>query len=225
MVRCSVCDIEIERNYCPQCGQYHTGRRITNKSLLLDLVNGLYSLDKSFYENMKLGLFRPAKLVRNYWEGYRRYYFSPGKFLTIASLFLVLNFLIQDDFFSITVVSDGIGPHFVFLFILLSLYSLSSWGVYYLYGKNFNEHFVLNIYSISIWIICITPFSILWGYLNVEGVEELWTAFLLLVIGVWNNRVFKMVWWKRILYIAANYTVLTLLFYVLLHASNFNGDF
>lgn len=121
MVSCSVCKTEIKEKYCPTCGQYYTPRRITNTSLLLDIVNGLYSLDKSFYENIKIGLLNPRRLVQNYWKGYRRYYFSPGKFLTIASVFLLVNFLLQENFFSIQVSSDNLAPNFLFLLLFLFL--------------------------------------------------------------------------------------------------------
>lgn len=163
MAKCSICDIEIEANYCPECGQYFTPHRITNKSLLLDIVDGLYSLDKSFYENMKVGILHPDRLVRNYWNGYRRYFFSPAKFMAIALFSLLINFLVQDNFFTITVDSGNIGPNFLLLFLALALNSLASWIVYFLHKKNFNEHFVMNMYTLSFWTIVMVPLSLLWG--------------------------------------------------------------
>jgi uncharacterized protein (UPF0212 family) len=42
MPKGSICNIEINKNYCPRCGQHFTPRRITNKSLFLDIIDGLW---------------------------------------------------------------------------------------------------------------------------------------------------------------------------------------
>lgn len=220
MVSCSVCKTEIKEKYCPTCGQYYTPRRITNTSLLLYIVNGLYSLDKSFYENIKIGLLNPRRLVQNYWKGYRRYYFSPGKFLTIASLFLLLNFLVQENFFSIEVSSDNLAPNLLFLILFLFFYSFSTWILYVLYKKNYNEHFVMNLYTISLWVILATPISLAVQYFNNEGLENLFMGCFILLICVWNNRVFQMNRWKRVGYVLLNYLLLAGLFYGLVIISN-----
>lgn len=220
MVSCSVCKTEIKEKYCPTCGQYYIPRRITNKSLFLDIVDGLYSLDKSFYENLKIGLLNPRRLVQNYWKGYRRYYFSPGKFLTIASLFLLLNFLVQENFFSIEVSSDNLAPNLLFLILFLFFYSFSTWILYVLYKKNYNEHFVMNLYTISLWVILATPISLAVQYFNNEGLENLFMGCFILLICVWNNRVFQMNRWKRVGYVLLNYLLLAGLFYGLVIISN-----
>src|SRR6056297_3534642 len=190
MTKCSVCAIEIEENYCPRCGQYYTTRRITNKGLFLDIIDGLFSLEKSLTTNLKIGILSPDSLVQNYWKGYRRYYFSPGKFLTIA----------------------------------LFLNSLASWIVYVLYKKNFIEHFVMNMYTLSLWTILLAPFSVLWGFIGVEYVEQISTFLYVLIIGVWNNRVFSMAWWKRVIYILLHYMVFTLLLYGLDFVSDWDAS-
>ncbi len=224
MTKCSVCAIEIEENYCPRCGQYYTTRRITNKGLFLDIIDGLFSLEKSLTTNLKIGILSPDSLVQNYWKGYRRYYFSPGKFLTIALFFLLINFLVQDNFFVVTVASENIGPNFLLLFLALFLNSLASWIVYVLYKKNFNEHFVMNMYTLSLWTILLAPFSVLWGFIGVEYVEQISTFLYVLIIGVWNNRVFSMVWWKRVIYILLHYMVFTLLLYGLDFVSDWDAS-
>lgn len=223
MAKCSICNIEIEEKYCPRCGQYHTARRITNKKLFLDIIDGLYSLEKSFYTNMKVGLLRPGKLVNNFWNGYRGYFYSPGKFLAIALFSLLINFLIQDNFFMITVASGNVGPNFLLLFLALVLNSFASWIVYFLHKKNFNEHFVMNMYTLSFWTIIMVPLSLLWGFLGVEYAEQISGILYILLTGVWNNRVFRMVWWQRLLYIFLHYTVFTLLLYGLAFASDLDA--
>jgi hypothetical protein len=180
-------------------------------------------VEKSFYENIKIGILRPDKLVNNYWEGYRGYYFSPGKFLTIALFFLLINFLIRDTFFVIKVEKGNIAPNFLLLFLSLFLYSLSTWIVYTLYRKNFNEHFVLNIYTLSLWTIVFVPFSLIWDFIHLEYLDQISTLLYFFLIVVWNNPVFTMSWWKRIIYILLNIIILSLLLYSLLIVSDFDG--
>ena len=86
-MKCSVCSTEIKENYCPKCGQYYTNEKISIKTMFSDLFGNIFSLEKSFFENIKIGLFKPKTLISNYWDGFRRYYYSPNRFLVIASLF------------------------------------------------------------------------------------------------------------------------------------------
>jgi len=102
-MKCSVCSTEIKENYCPKCGQYYKDKRINFIVFLGDLFDGIFSLEKSFFKNIRIGLSQPERLVLNYWKGFRKFYYSPGKFFTIASLFLVLHYSIANDFLGIVI--------------------------------------------------------------------------------------------------------------------------
>lgn len=49
-MKCSVCSSEINKNYYSQCGQYCKNKRINFTTFLGDLFNGVFSLEKSFFE-------------------------------------------------------------------------------------------------------------------------------------------------------------------------------
>jgi len=104
-MKCSVCSNEIKGNYCSNCGQYFKDNRVTITTIFGDFFDSIFSLEKSFFRNIKIGVSQPKTLVSNYWNGFRKFYFSPGKFFTIASLFLLAHYLIANDFLGLVVSS------------------------------------------------------------------------------------------------------------------------
>ncbi len=133
-MKCSVCSSEINEKYCPNCGQYYKDKRINFTTFLGDLFDSIFSLEKSFLLNIRIGLSQPKTLVLNYWNGFRKFYYSPGKFLTIASLFLVLHYSIANDFLGI-VVTGNISSQFVILLVNILLLTLSSFLLYIQFKK------------------------------------------------------------------------------------------
>ena len=93
-----MCTSEIKENYCSKCGQYYKSERISIKTILGDLFGNLFSIEKSFLKNIKMGLFQPKILITNYWNGFRGYYYTPSKFLVIASLFFYYNSHLKRSF-------------------------------------------------------------------------------------------------------------------------------
>ncbi|MFD1285309.1 hypothetical protein ACFQ3R_10420 [Mesonia ostreae] len=216
-MRCSICAHEIELNYCPNCGQTYKDKRITGISILQDLFGNLFSLEKSFTKNMKVALMKPKELISNYWKGFRGYYYSPSKFLTIASVFVLLHFLLAKDFLGITFTSN-VSTHFAFLFMNIALFSLISFVVYKKYKKNYNEHLVLNIYNVSLWSIIFVPISIGLNFIEIRNEYKMAFFILyLLLIFIWNSKVFQMVIFKRVLYITLNFILLFLIVFLLVY--------
>ena len=216
-MKCSVCSNEIKGKYCSNCGQYFTDRRISFSTFLGDVSDSVFSLEKSFFLNIRIGLSKPKTLVSNYWNGFRKYYYSPGKFFTIASLFLVLHYSIANDFLGL-VVTSNISSQFVILFVNIVLLTLSSFLLYIRFKKNFYEHLILNIYNVSLWIIVFFPISVIFSLLINDNVIEqsLYILFHIIVI-IWNSKAFKLNKFKRFLFVTINlllvYGTLALLVY------------
>lgn len=209
-MKCSVCSNEIHKNYCSNCGQYFKNERITGSSLLKDLFGAVFSLERSFFENIKIGLLRPKRLVTNYWNGFRGYYYSPSKFLVLASLFFLIQIMLGNDFLGIWVASK-VSQQFTLLIVNIVLFTIISYIVYLKYGNSFYEHLVLNIYNVSLWSIIFVPISLVLNVLNTHKTIKTGFLFLLLLlIIIWNARVFEMKNRKRFLYIALNCVFLVL---------------
>jgi hypothetical protein len=216
-MKCSVCANEIEEKYCSNCGQHFKNKRITGSSILGDLFNSVFSLEKSFFKNMKIALFQPKMLISNYWSGFRGYYYSPGRFFTIASLFILLHYLFANDFLGITVTST-LSTQFVILFFNIFLLTFLSFVIYIKYKKNFYEHLILNIYHVSFWSIIFVPISITLNIFNTNNTTEqfFFLPYHLLII-IWNSKVFEMNKIKRFVYVFLNlillYGIMLLLIY------------
>ncbi len=215
-MRCSACSNEIKGKYCSNCGQYYKAKKLNLTTFLGDLFNSAFSLEKSFFLNIKVGLTQPEKLVLNYWDGFRRFYYSPGKFLTIASLFLLLSFSITNDFFGVRVTSN-ISSQFVILLINITLLTFSSFLIYFQFKKNIFEHLVLNIYNVSLWTIIFSPLSIVLSLTLNNKKEQLFYILYHTLIIIWNSKPFKLSKFKRFLFVTINllllYGTLALLVY------------
>tara|TARA_B110001469_G_C9505724_1_gene252300 strand:+ start:70 stop:732 length:663 start_codon:yes stop_codon:yes gene_type:complete len=209
-MKCSVCTAEISENYCSKCGQYFKNERISTKSILTDLFESIFSLEKSFFKNIKIGLFKPNILVSNYWRGFRSYYYSPSKFLVLASLFFLAQITLFNDFFGL-IVGSKVAQQFTLLIVIIVVLSFFSFVIYLKYKRSFYEHLILNIYNVSVWSIIFVPISIISNLLNTSKNIETGFIFLyLLLIIIWNSKIFEITKLKRYIYIALNCILLVI---------------
>ncbi|QVY64632.1 DUF3667 domain-containing protein [Polaribacter sp. Q13] len=203
---CSVCSNEIEKKYCPKCGQYFTNKKVTSITILKDIFNSVFSLEKSLFRNIKTGLIQPKKLILNYLNGYRGFYFSPGKFFTIASLFLLLHYLYAKDFLGITIEGAGGFTQVIMLFVNILFLTFFSYLLYYKYKKNFYEHLILITYNVSLWSILFTPISILLNiFIADNSIEQYFFFPYHLLIMIWTSKVFEMSKLKRVIFVSLNF--------------------
>ncbi len=203
-MKCSVCSSEITENYCSKCGQYYKDQRINFINFLGVLFDSIFSLEKSFFQNIKIGLSRPKTLTLNYWKGFRKFYYSPGKFFTIASLFLVLHYSIANDFLGIIIISN-VSSQFIVLLTNIVLLTFSSFLLYKQFKKNVFEHLVLNIYNVSLWIIVFFPISLILSLvINNRKIEQYFYIPYHIMVIIWNSKAFELTKLKRILFVVIN---------------------
>lgn len=215
-MKCSVCSNEIIGRYCSNCGQYYEQKRVNLSTFLKDLFDSIFSLEKSFLVNIRIGLRQPQTLVLNYWNGFRKYYYSPGKFFAIASLFLVLHYTIANDFLGL-VVKSNISSQFVILLTNILLLTLSSFLLYIQFKKNFFEHLVLNIYNVSLWVIVFSPISLILSLaVNNSKIEQYFYILFHVLVIIWNSKAFELTNSKRFLFVTINLLMLygTLILFV-----------
>jgi hypothetical protein len=210
-MKCSVCSTEIKENYCPKCGQYYTNEKISIKTIFSDLFGNIFSLEKSFFENIKIGLFEPKTLISNYWNGFRCYYYSPNRFLVIASLFFFIQIAFFNNFFGL-IVNSKIASQFSLLIVIILVSSFFSFITYLKYKRNFYEHLILNIYNASLWSIIFVPISMILSLLDTpKTIKTYFLLFFLLLIIIWNSKVFEMKKNKRYLYVALNIILIVII--------------
>ena len=217
-MKCSVCSSEINEKYCSKCGQYYKGGRINSITFLGVLFDSVFSLEKSFFRNIRIALSQPKTLVLNYWSGFRKFYYSPGKFFTIASLFLVLHYWIANDFLGL-VITSNISSQFVFLLTNILLLTFSSFLLYIQFKKNFFEHLILNIYNVSLWLIVFFPISLILSLtVNNNRTEQYFYILYHILVIIWNSKAFELTKSKRFIFVTINllmlYGTLALLVYM-----------
>ena len=207
-MKCSVCSNEIRENFCSNCGQYYKDKRINLSTFLGDLFGSIFSLEKSFFLNIRIGLTQPKTLVLNYWNGFRKFYYSPGKFLTIASIFLAIHYSIANDFLGL-IVTSNISSQFVILLVNILLLTFSSFILYIQFKKNFFEHLVLNIYNVSLWIIVFFPISLFLSLIvNNNRTEQYFYILYHILVIIWNSKAFELTKAKRSLFLVINLLIL-----------------
>ena len=207
-MKCSICSNEINEKYCPKCGQYYKGKRINFTAFLGDLFDSIFSLEKSFFQNIRIGLSQPRTLVLIYWNGFRKFCYSPGKFFVIASLFLALHYSIANDFLGLEVTGD-IASQFVILFTNILLLTFSSFLLYIQFKKNFFEHLILNIYNVSLWIIIFFPISLILSLtVNNNRTEQYFYILYHILVIIWNSKAFELTKPKRFLFVMINLLML-----------------
>lgn len=86
-MQCKNCKVAFEGNYCPNCGQNATVKRIDSSSLWQEVIKTFTNLEYGLFYTMKELTIRPIQTVKNYLAGQRIAYFPPFKYFFLAAVF------------------------------------------------------------------------------------------------------------------------------------------
>lgn len=92
---CLNCGHVVEKKYCPNCGQENKETKESFHYLFLHTIEDLVHYDSSFWKTIKLLLFHPAILTKEYLSGKRKKYVAPVKLYIFISFitFFILSLL------------------------------------------------------------------------------------------------------------------------------------
>ena len=76
-MNCKNCGNIVEGEYCNHCGQRSNVGRITLSSLLNELTESIFQIDRGFFYTLTQLFARPGKSIREYLNGKRRKHFKP----------------------------------------------------------------------------------------------------------------------------------------------------
>ena len=142
--------------YCHNCGQKISGRRLNLYEEARDFVSNVLSIEKSVFGTTYQTLKSPSKVIKNYFKGNRRYYSSPFKLAIFASLFIGLHIAHNENLiFGLGFTDD---PKIIFILLFLIIFTLSSYFIYHRKGYSFLEISIVNIYVFSALILIFIPF-------------------------------------------------------------------
>lgn len=188
---CTVCDLEIEENYCTRCGQKFTDHKLSVLFLISDFLSNFFSLNKSGFSTIFRVLADPKKVTTNYSLGYRNYYSSPGNILLYGIAMITLHLLLIDKTALNFRVGDSVlSAQYGFLIAFYPFIMIVSYLSFIRKKVTFSEHLVSTLYtSTSVLILIVLMSDII--YLisgKLFEIEAFWVFMILAFF--WNSRVF-----------------------------------
>ena len=95
--RCLNCDHPLDKSdkYCPACGQQNSTKKLAFDDFFNEFFAGIFAYDSRFRRTIRVLLFRPGKISKDYIGGKRMRYANPFRFYLSASIifFLIWGFL------------------------------------------------------------------------------------------------------------------------------------
>jgi len=95
--RCLNCEhpLDLSDKYCPECGQMNSTKRLSFDDFFYEFLSGFYAYDSLLRRTLRVMLFSPGKLTKEYVQGKRARYVNPFKFYLTATIvfFIVYGFI------------------------------------------------------------------------------------------------------------------------------------
>ncbi len=83
--------LEEEHKFCPNCGQLNSIKKLALGDFFSEFFSGLFAYDSRFIRTMRILLFKPGKISKDYIQGKRMRYVNPYRFfLTTAIIFFLI---------------------------------------------------------------------------------------------------------------------------------------
>lgn len=156
-ITCSVCQHEIEEQYCPNCGQQYNSGKITALSTLGDLLANLFSLERSVAAVCLKLIWNPATIVSNYLNGFKKYYPSPGKILFVALTIAGLHVaFIDKNLLGISLELKNVNAQITFFLMFTPFLATISKLAFFRRTHGFIKHWISVIYLTSANLIVLT---------------------------------------------------------------------
>ncbi|MCB7481451.1 DUF3667 domain-containing protein [Christiangramia sediminis] len=93
---CLNCELPLDKSdhFCPNCGQVNSTKKLNFSDFFLELFSGLFAYDSRFQRTLRVLLFKPGKISKDYIRGKRMRYANPFRFYLSASIvfFLIAGF-------------------------------------------------------------------------------------------------------------------------------------
>lgn len=98
-LHCLNCNLPLDKTdkYCPNCGQENSTRKLNLTDLITEFFSGMFSYDSRFQRTLRIMLFKPGQISKDYINGKRIRYANPFRFYLSASIifFLISGFADQ----------------------------------------------------------------------------------------------------------------------------------
>jgi len=163
---CKNCGHPVDASFCPNCGQSTRVEKLTMASLINQLSEGVFQLNKGFFFTLVELFKRPGNSIREFLLGKRKNHFKPigYAFLVSTVYFFLARALGTETILNelISGIAEGgsseelvdqmnwFADRYAYVILLfLPLYALASYLAFRKTGYNYVEHIVLNAYIIG----------------------------------------------------------------------------
>jgi len=92
--------LDADQNFCPNCGQENSDKKLPLGAFLKDFISNYLSFDTILFKTLNPFIFRPGKLTKAFNDGKRRRYINPIRLYLIFSLFyfFMISLTVPKDF-------------------------------------------------------------------------------------------------------------------------------
>lgn len=182
---CKNCYAECSDNYCSNCGQRSSVKRLDLPYMRDQIVVGLFQLERGIVYTIVQLLTRPGHSIREYIEGKRVKHFKPFAFLFVAAtIYVIANKILGhetaiNDFLqgfygncescegdeaidkAGNTLTQWINNYQVYVILIsILLFSIASYFAFSRFEYNLIEHLVLNFYIAGFQLLMYTIFSL-----------------------------------------------------------------
>ncbi|TDN81812.1 uncharacterized protein DUF3667 [Salegentibacter sp. 24] len=86
--KCLNCEFPLDKSdaYCPSCGQLNSVKKLKFDDFFSEFFSGIFAYDSRFHRTLRVLLFAPGKISKDYIQGKRMRYANPFKFYLSASI-------------------------------------------------------------------------------------------------------------------------------------------
>lgn len=90
--------LELTERFCSRCGQMNSTKKLSLNDFFTEFFSGLFAYDSRFQRTLRVLLFKPGKISKDYINGKRMRYANPFRFYLSASILFFLLFGLTVDF-------------------------------------------------------------------------------------------------------------------------------
>ncbi|WP_339886973.1 DUF3667 domain-containing protein [uncultured Flavobacterium sp.] len=171
MNHCKTCNIEINSNYCPNCGQAIELNRI-DRAYVLNEISSIINFDKGIFYTIRELVIRPGKTIKDFIENDRNRLVKPLIFIIISSLIYTLFkeiFRFEDGYVkysntkktTVTILMDWIQNNYGYANILMGVF-IAFWTklLFKKYKYNFYEILIVLCFVMGIGMLIYSVFGL-----------------------------------------------------------------
>ncbi len=96
--KCTNCDFETLTNFCPECGNPMTVKKLSFANLLKDTIGQIYGFDGRFLQTIKGLTIKPHGVIKGFIQGNRKKYIGPvSYYFLLYAILLIYTSMVDVD--------------------------------------------------------------------------------------------------------------------------------